>query len=194
MGRAPALTFRSSPRPLPMTVVLSAPPVRLRTAQLPTGIPPGQRKLHSPLLVPLPPRLSWRILVLPPSRHLLWLWHFRKVPLTKTWNLPPPLSYHRQAQLLSLPLLLIRWRKSCPPAPWSALALSAFHRRSSVFLPHQSQLHLQRHCNLFNRHQKAVQSPKVLVQQGNIKECGQITSTRSYPRCERVRPVPGIFS
>ena len=185
MGRAPALTFRPFPRPLPMTVVLSAPPVRLRTAQLPTGTPPDQRKPHSPSLVPFPPRLSWRASVLPSPRHLPWLLHFRKAPSTKTWNLPPPLSYHRQAQLLSLPLLLLRWRKPCPPAPWSPPALRALHRRSSLHLPHQAQIHLQRRCNLLNRLQKDGQSPKAPVQRRNSKEGGQTTSTCAYSRCER---------
>ena len=196
MGRAPALTFRLSPRLLPMTVVLSAPPARLRIMQRPTGTPPGQRRPHLPVLVPFQPRHSWRILAHPPSRHLLWLLHFRKVFKTKTWNLPPPLSYHRQAQHHTLLLLLLRWRKTSPPAPWSALASRASHWRSSLLSLLPFQLHPQRRCNLFNRHQNnpAVQSPKVLVQQGNSKECGQTTSTLSYPRCERVRPVPGTFS
>ena len=194
MGRAPALTFRLSPRFPPMTVVLSAPPARLRIMQRPTGTPPGQRRPHLPFLVPLPPRHSWRTLAHPPSRHLLWLLHFLKVPLTKTWNPPPPLSYHRQAQLLSLPLIPLRWWKSCPPAPWSAPAWRALQRRPSFHLPLQSQLHLQRRCNLLNRFQKAGQSPKAPVQQRNNKEGGQTTPTRAYPRCECVRPGPASLS
>ena len=61
--------------------------------------------------------------------------------------------------------------------------MRALHRLSSHHLSHQSQIHLQRRCNLLNRLQKAGQSPKAPVHRGNSKKAARLL---------RLAHIPGV--